>query len=104
MKETTDGLTTGAATASASPASKARVRGPGRDLGSGASSQARRQAAAILEVLAGMRTPNQAAQALGLTPQRYYLLEERALHAILAACEPRSIGRATSSQSALAAL
>src|SRR6185437_11206452 len=41
--------------------------------------QARRQAAAILEVLAGVRRPSEAAQALETSLPRYYLLERRAL-------------------------
>lgn len=50
--------------------------------------QARRQAAAILEVLAGVRRPSEAAQALETSLPRYYLLERRALAGLLAACEP----------------
>ena len=53
-----------------------------------ASSQARRQAAAILEVLAGVRRPSEAAQVLGTSLARYYLLERRALVGLLRACEP----------------
>jgi len=79
-------------------------RGPFRDLGEGAGAEAKRLAAAILEVLAGGRTPTQAAQALGLSVPRYYLLESRALHGMLVACEPRSPGPGPSPQSALAAL
>jgi hypothetical protein len=79
-------------------------RGPYRGLGEGAGAEARRLAAAILEVLAGARTPLQAAQALGLSLPRYYLLESRAVHAIVLACEPRSPGRGVSPESALAAL
>lgn len=79
-------------------------RGPYRELGAGASAEAKRLAAAILEVLAGSRTPTQAAQALGLSLPRYYLLESRALHGMLVACEPRSLGRGPSPPSALAAL
>lgn len=79
-------------------------RGPGGDLGEGASAEAKRLAAAILEVLAGVRTPTQAAQALGMSLPRYYLLEVRALQGMLVACEPRSVGPKPSSASALAAL
>lgn len=79
-------------------------RGPYRDLGDGASSQAKRLAAAILEVLAGGRTPTQAAETLGMSLPRYYLLESRAVHAIVLACEPRSAGRGASPESALASL
>jgi hypothetical protein len=78
--------------------------GPPGDLGEGASAAAKRLAAAILEVLAGARTPTQAAQALGVSVPRYYLLEVRALHGMLAACEPRPLDRGPSPASALAAL
>lgn len=53
----------------------------------GASSQARRQAAAILEVLAGVRRPGEAATVLGTSLPRYYQLERRALTGLLSACE-----------------
>ena len=79
-------------------------RGPFRDLGEGASGQAKRVAAAILEVLAGGRTPQQAAEALSMSLPRYYLLESRAVHAIVLACEVRSLGRGPSPESALASL
>ena len=79
-------------------------QGPFRDIGEGASAEARRLAAAILEVLAGLRTPIQAAEALGMALPRYYLLESRAVHAIVLACEPRSLGRAPTPESALASL
>jgi hypothetical protein len=46
-------------------------------------------AAAILEVLAGMRTPTAAAKALGVGVPRYYAREARALEALVHACEPR---------------
>ena len=65
----------------------------GADLGKGQSAAARRQAAAILEVLAGARTPAQAAAALGLSVPRYYQIEVRALHGLLAACEAKPKGR-----------
>jgi len=50
-------------------------------------------AAAILEVLAGLRTPQQAAEALAISLQRYYLLEARGLRGLLDACEPKPRGR-----------
>jgi hypothetical protein len=68
----------------------------GPELGQGASSHARRVAAAILEVLAGMRTPAEAATVLELCLPRYYQLEAQALRGLLAACEPRGPGRAVS--------
>jgi hypothetical protein len=52
-----------------------------------ASAPARRQAAVILEVLAGVRRPTEAAQVLSVSLPRYYQLERRALLALVAACE-----------------
>jgi erythromycin esterase-like protein len=106
MKEPSNGTTPGSAAPTAAITAKARGRPPGSssNLGKGASTEARRLASAILEVLAGARSAPAAAQALGLTLQRYYLLEVRALHGMLLACEPRSIGRVKTSESALAAL
>lgn len=79
-------------------------RGPGKDLGEGASALARQRTAAILEVLAGTRTPTAAAEALGVSLPRYYLLEVQALQGMLVACEPRTLGPGPSPASALAAL
>ena len=59
---------------------------------SSASLPARRQAVAILEVLAGMYRPLEAAQLLGTSLMRYYQLERRALEGLVAACEPRPRG------------
>jgi hypothetical protein len=102
MKETS-----AAVSRDATPARRPRPKGQGgpqRDLGAGASSEAKRLAAAILEVLAGARTPTEAAEALGMSLPRYYLLEVRALQGMLAACEPRNRGPGPSPESALAAL
>src|SRR6516164_10555021 len=55
--------------------------------------QAKQLAAAILEVLAGARTPTEAAAALNLSVPRYYQLETQALRGLLEACEPRPKGR-----------
>jgi hypothetical protein len=57
------------------------------------SAAARRRAAAVLEVLAGARTPADAAVALGLSLAHYYHLEGRALQALVSACEPLPVGR-----------
>jgi hypothetical protein len=54
--------------------------------------EARRKAAAVLEVLAGARKPSEAAQALGITPMRYYLLEMRAIQGLVKGCEPAKLG------------
>ncbi len=60
--------------------------------------EAKRLAAAILEVLAGGRTPTEAATALGVSPPRYYQLEQRALKGLVAACRRRPRGRAKTSE------
>lgn len=59
-----------------------------RDVGKTASPEARKLAAAILEVLGGVRTTTDAAAALGCSLPRYYQLEARALEGLLGACEP----------------
>lgn len=80
--------TTGAAAATVPPSAR-RVRTTGgAQLAATRSREAKQRAAAILEVLAGQRTPGQAAQALSLAVQRYYQLESRALEGLVAACEP----------------
>ena len=76
----------------------------GADLVTQRSGPTRRLAAAILEVLAGARTPTQAAQALQLTVPRYYQLEAQALRGLLDACEPKPRGRVRSVDTELAAL
>ena len=71
---------------------------------SDAGREAKQIAAAILEVLAGARTPTEAAQALGVSLTRYYLLEERGLHGLLRACEPRPRGKVVSAENQRAQL
>ena len=58
-----------------------------------ASAVAQRRAAAILEVLAGVCTPPEAAAVLSLSVNSYYLLERKALAGLTAACEPKPKGR-----------
>jgi hypothetical protein len=53
-----------------------------------ASPPARREAALILEVLAGVRRPAEAAAVLGISLVRYYQRERRALDGLLTSCEP----------------
>lgn len=78
-----------------SPASderkRPRVARPGPALHTN-STETKRLATAILEVLAGVRTPTDAAKSLAISLPRYYLLEQRALAGLLAACEPRAKG------------
>ncbi len=81
--------------------SRAKHRGPAPPTGT---APARRQAAVILEVLAGVRRPSEAAQALDTSLPRYYQLERRALSGLLRACEPAPRGPRVDSTRQLAAL
>jgi hypothetical protein len=65
---------------------------------------ARKLAAAVLEVLAGVRTPTDAAVALEVSLPRYYACEARALQGLVAACEPLPRGRQVTAQGEIAAL
>lgn len=58
-----------------------------------ASDVARRTASLILEALTGVRTTQDAADALGVALPRYYVLETRALSGLVSALEPRARGR-----------
>ena len=70
----------------------------------GVSRDARRLAAAILEVLAGVRTPTEAARQLAISLTRYYIDEGRALQGLVAACEPRPRGRVRTPETELVTL
>lgn len=65
---------------------------PGEPTSAHATTDAKRIAGAILEVLAGVRSITDAALALGVTSARYYALEARAVAGLIAACEPRGPG------------
>jgi hypothetical protein len=84
-----------AADGQAKPSRRRHTPG-GVTLGKDASREAQKLAAAILEVLAGVRTPSQAAEALGLSLPRYFQVETRAMQALLLSCEPRPRGRTRS--------
>jgi hypothetical protein len=84
------------------PAKKKRSTGDPSTLGG--SPDARKVAAAILDVLGGMRTPTTAAQAVGVSLPRYYALESRAIEGLVKACEPRPKGRAVLPDKDLAGL
>jgi len=58
-----------------------------------ASPEARKKAAVVLEVLAGLRTPLQAAQAMSVSLPGYYHVELRALQGLMRGCEPTHKGR-----------
>jgi hypothetical protein len=58
-------------------------------------------AAAILEVLAGVRSPPAAAELVGISLPRYYQLEARALAGLVAALAPRPLGKQPSLENRL---
>jgi hypothetical protein len=76
----------------------------GATLGQDQSRDARRLAAAILEVLAGARTPAEAATVLNVSLPRYYQIESRALQGLVTACESKPKGRSPSPARELAAM
>ncbi len=61
-------------------------------LGQTSSGEANRRAAAILEVLAGERSPSEAAEALEVSLPYFYLLERKALEGLVRACEVQPKG------------
>ena len=68
----------------------------GAALGQDAGPEAQRLAAAILDVLAGVRTPAEAAAALGLSQPRYFQIEARRCRRWwTAASRGRTVGHAT---------
>jgi len=62
-----------------------------------AGKDAKRMAAVILEVWAGLRTPLQAAEALGVSLPRYYQIEANGLHGLVTGCTPKPKGRQVNS-------
>jgi hypothetical protein len=57
------------------------------------SEKARLFAAVILEVFAGLKGPQEASEAMGVSPNRYYQLEARGLAGLVRALEPLPRGR-----------
>ena len=62
---------------------------------------AKRNAAVVLEVLAGLRSPTEASTALGVSAMRYYVLERRALEGMVQALGPRPKGKRRRPEAAL---
>ena len=105
MASKTAGTSPAAAAArSAGKASRQRHSPGGAGLGKDAGQEAQRWAQAILEVLAGLRTPGQAAEALGVSQPRYFQMETRAMEALVASCAPRPRGPGRNADRELAAL
>lgn len=80
---------------------RGKAKGPKVTAGS---EDARRIASAILEVLAGTLTPSAAASTIGISMPKYYMLEVRALNAMIESCEPRPKGRVMSPASKMESL
>ena len=74
----------------AAPAKRARNSVP---LVPEAGKDAKRLAAVILEVWAGLRTPLQAAEAISVSLPRYYQIEANGLQGLVAGCTPKPKGR-----------
>lgn len=68
------------------------------------SRDAKRLAALVLEVLAGARTPSDAATVLGVSIGCYYNAETRAIAGLVAACEPLTATQRRSAEVELATL
>lgn len=68
------------------------------------SPEAKRRAAVLYEVLAGVRAPQQAAEVLGLSLAGFYQMEERATLQVQLGCEVRPRGRQATGESKAAAL
>jgi hypothetical protein len=88
---TRNGVPEAARPSARKPARRRHTPG-GAVLGKDAGPEAQRLAVAVLEVLAGVRTPAQAAEALGVSLPRYYQVETRAVQALVAGCAPRPRG------------
>jgi hypothetical protein len=103
-RETAAARPTTTAAGPAGKASRQRHTPGGASLGKDAGHEAQRLAAAVLEVLAGVRTPSQAAEALGVSQARYFQIETRAMQALVAGCAARPRGPGRSADKELAAL
>lgn len=66
------------------------------------SDAARRLAALLLDAWSGVRNPQSASEAMGVTVTRFYQLEARALQMLVSAMEPRTRGRQPTAEGELA--
>jgi len=89
------------------PAVAKKKRGRPRQAGEKkpeSSLEARRMAGVVLEVLSGTMTPTEAAEAMGMSVPKYYMVESRALDGLVLACEPRKRGYVRSAERELESL
>lgn len=70
-----------------------RSRAPQLDLQSAPDPEANRRAAVVLEVLAGLRSPGDAAESLKISMAYYYVLEKKAIAGLVQACRAAPRGR-----------
>jgi len=85
-------------------AARKHPTGPGSKAKAAVSREAQQLAAVILEVLAGVRTPTEAAKVMSFTVPRYYFWEQRAIEGLARACEPRPKGQVMSQRHQIAVL
>jgi hypothetical protein len=64
----------------------------------GTTRRAKQTAGVVLEVLAGTMTPTEAAESLGISTSRYYMIESKALDGLLAACRVGRKGKEKSAE------
>ena len=65
------------------------------------SETAKKTAVVILEVLAGLRSPTEGSEALGMSSMRYYVMERRGLEGLVRALEPRPKGKRRAPEEAM---
>lgn len=95
--------TPSSATATPKPAATRRPRTMSLKLDR-TDADSRRQATAILEVMAGVLTPTDAAKALSLSLPAYYKLESRAMLGLVNGCKPAARGPTPSPDAELSQL
>jgi hypothetical protein len=83
---------------------KAASRRSGQPKIEGGSRDARLRAAVILDVLAGLCSPAEAARAVGISLPRYYALESRLLGQLVSACEDQPRGKRVGPEKQIAEL
>ena len=81
-----------------------KSKGKAAKEGIAGSREAKRLASVILAVLSGERGPQEGSEGLGISLNRYYQLERRALAGMIAGLEPKPKGRQASPERRLAEL
>lgn len=68
------------------------------------SQEAKKHAAIVLEVLSGVRGPQEGCEVMGVSLSRYYQLETRGLQGLITALEPKPRGRQSKPEDEIAKL